>query len=246
MIDIRFVKISKKLKCEVYNVFEDEKLIGRFYAYDNPFHNNNKYINPTTKTFKKLNKKKYFDEIKKYFEKPLQLTCHFRYKKIIQIIKDLGFVLKRTTSICKYLKEDILNLEIEPVKFILCSKGNKEYDEAIELSYKHYLDTHVSINAFTGTKEDFIKALPEDAICEFKDGSLVNALFFDEWLDCICYFGSKDNNTFKPFLYSAIKYLSSRLEAIEIEVDSTDPLALEVESLYKEKYKDIDLTFVFE
>lgn len=245
MIEILFDKFSKKLKCEKYGVFEDEKLVGHFYAYDNPFHNNNKYINPVKKTFIKLNNKKYFDAIKKHFGKPLQLTCHFRCQKTIQKIKDLGFVLKRTTSICKYLKEDILNLEIEPVKFILCSKGNKEYDEAIGLSYQHYLDTHVSVNAFTGTKEDFIKELPEDAICEFKDGSLVNTLFFDEWLDCICYFGSKDNNTFKPFLYSAIKYLSSRLEAIEIEVDSTDPLALEVESLFKEKYKDIDLTFIF-
>jgi hypothetical protein len=246
------IRISKTITLKVfldyekYNVFNNNKKVGYFFAYNNPFHQNNKYIKFDEKTFNKLNNKEYFEAIKNYFNKPLQIIISEKEKSQINELEELGFTLRRTTHCYTFTKNDLIKRDITPTSINFYTKGSKEeFMSAQELSYKHYIKTHESVNPLTASKKDFFKWMPLRVVCEVKGGVIINTFFIDDETEDICYFGSSNGKSFKDFVYQALIHLFEETDILSLEVDSTDPLALEVQSLFIDKEKDTYYTYIF-
>jgi hypothetical protein len=80
------IRLPKLFKYEKYKVITDNKKVGCFLAYNNFFHQINKYIKYNEKTFNKLNDRKYFEAIKNYFNRAFILTILSGFLRLLLVI----------------------------------------------------------------------------------------------------------------------------------------------------------------
>ncbi len=240
--------IKGKLKCyddfEYYQVSKNSIVLGYFSAYDNDFHQNNKYIKPINETFDNLNKIEIFKAISVYFNKPLQVMIESNKREIISVLNKVGFILKRQCFEREFKIADMIPLEDVTSTIIqTIKKGSKQYDEASLIAFDYYAKTHKDVSPLTATLEQFKQILPDHVVGQIIDDKIINLCFIEK--DELCYFASIDEASFKDFSICVIKYMFSKNETITFEVDSTDPLGLTFISCFKNDSIDSFDTYIF-
>lgn len=229
---------------EYYCVLGNNNILGYFIAYNNIFHPNNKYIYPIEQTFSVINEREIFIKISNFFNKSLQLMIDSNQKEIIKELNKIGFILKRQSFEREFKFKDLRkdkNLKI--IKLEIINKESKYFNEASKIAFNHYVKTHKEINAFSNTLTHFRTILPNEVICQINNDKIINLAFVDK--NELCYFGSENEKEFDSFVESMVAYSFSKYQTIIIEVDSTDLLALKVNSYFIDNHKDSFDTYIF-
>lgn len=245
-------EISKEIRNELkdyddfeyYQVIKNNFILGYFIVYDNNFHRINKYIHPINETFENLNKEEIFKTISTYFNKPLQVMIDSNEREIINVLNQVGFSLKRQSFEREFKIFDMKPVdEVKLIELKMFQKNSKHYDEASLIAFNHYVKTHKNVSPLTATLEQFKKILPDHVVCQVVDDKIINLCFIEK--NELCYLSSINEEAFKEFSVSVIKYMLSKHEAITFEVDSTDILGMKFKSLFKDDSSDSFDTYIF-
>lgn len=236
-------KVSENDYFEYYQVIQDKHSLGYLIAYDNEFHGNNKYLYPFYETFASFNTKEIFKVISNYFNKPLQVMIDSKEAEIINVLKKVGFKLKRQSFEREYNIGSVKNLNNFTENIEIFNKGTKPYDEACEMAYKHYVSVHANVNPLTVGVAEFAKILPNQVICQIFNNQIVNLVFLED--NELCYITSLEITTFELFAHAVIKYIFSKYETITFETDTTDFVALKLKSYFHNETNDSHDTYIF-
>ena len=214
-----------------YKITDNESIINIFDFYKNNFHERNLYIFPTSNLLKLNNAKEILYNITEHSNKNIQLMIDSNEKEVIEKIENIGFKLRRKSFELEYtlndLKEFNERCEVNIEKYL---KDSKEYNEAAFIAFNYYIETHFNINPLTSSFDEFINILPNEVICEIKDNKIINLVFIDD--NELCYFASRNTNTFNSFSIKVIRDLFIKYNSIFVEVDSTDNIALMFKDLF--------------
>lgn len=228
---------------EYYKISQDRYVLGYFIAYENGFHNENKYLLPTNYTFSVLTTKGVFKAISDFFHKPIQVMVDSNKKKIVDVLENAGFVLKRKSFEREFQINDVKDLKDDTIDLKLYTKGTVPYNDACILAYDYYTKTHKDVSPMTGSLEQFKSILPDKIICQIEDENIISFCFIEK--NELCYFYSKNEATMDLFSQSVLKFIFSLYESVVIEVDSTDLIALRFKLNFNDDNHDSHDTYIF-
>lgn len=228
---------------EYYKITQSHYVLGYFIAYENHFHNGNKYILPTNHTFSVLKSEEIFKTIRNYFHKPIQVMVDSNKKKIIKVLENTGFILKRRSFEREFQFSDIKFLSNNTINLKVYAKGALIYNVACSMAYQYYTETHRDVNPITGTLEQFKAILPDKIICHIENEKIISFCYVEN--NELCYFYTKDQATFDMFSQSVLQYIFRLYKSILIEVDSTDLIALRFKLNFNDINNDSHDTYIY-
>lgn len=228
MFKINGVVNKSKNSLEPYEIVtSSNEIVGSFFAYDNLNHQKNKYIVVNDNL---INHEEVFSYIRTYFNKPLQVMIDSTKLNIINTLLNAKFELVRRCYELEVFKTDLLERNYEVVSFKKTDKNEDIYNEISYISYKHYRETHESINPLNLKFEEFKKLLPNNLYYYITKDNIINYVFEEDGE--LCYFGGSENKDFEVFINSLLIKLFKYYSHIFFEIDSTDKIALRMFNLF--------------
>ena len=198
--------------------------------FNNSFHSGHLYLRIDDNEVEKIQVsqfEKLFDEKRK----PLQIMVLSNDYKLIDLLKESGFLLKRkcyetvvTTSDLKF------PLENHSRQLIETHKGMDDYATCAEMMYEYYSDTHFSVNPLTASLSEFCDILPTIAIYSIEDDVIDSAAFIED--NEIVYLCSCNIIGFSEFAQSLLIYMFGKFDCIVFEADDTDWAATQLRNMF--------------
>ena len=197
---------------------------------DNKFHNRHLYLQIDEKEVPFL-EKSVFEALIREYGRPLQVMLSSDNKRLIAILEEAGFVLKRKCFEMEVGPADLIDpLPDCPPALSEARKGTPAYAACAEMLFKYYSDTHAAVSPLTASMEEFADTLPETVLYSATEDGMTAAAFIED--NEIAYLVSKDADGFRRFAEKLLATLFSRYDRIVFEADDTDRTAIELKELF--------------
>jgi len=198
--------------------------------YNNSFHSGHLYIKIDDDEAGKVQVSQ-FEKLFNEQRKPLQTAVLSNDCKLIKLLKDSGFILKR-----KCYETDVSASDLKfppanhPHQLIETRKGTDDYAICAEMMYEYYSDTHFAVNPLTASRSEFYDILPANAIYSMTGNIIDSAAFIED--NEIAYLCSCNKIGFSEFAQSLLIYMFGKFDRIFFEADDTDWAATELRNMF--------------
>lgn len=214
---------------EKFDVYHCNEFIGTVNIYNNPHHMQNCYVKLDLKSPDTGASSALFYSLREMVGKPLQVMVDSSDCSMIAFLTAGGFTCKRK---CYEVNASAQEYVGGKGGYLLdeCDRGTDVYETCCSIMYRHYMDTHESVNPWTSDYGSFCAALPNHAVyC--KCGKEVVSLAFVEENE-IAYMTGADELMFLCFAKTLVNAMMASHERICFEADDTDWAAMMLRSLF--------------
>lgn len=233
---------DKRETFEYYQII-NEKRNNFFVVFNNSYHSMHTYIYPKFAVDEKEDITNLFNNIKKYFEKPLQVMIDSSETEVIDLLARSGFELKRKSFECSFKKDDV-SKHYQRSNFTIIDKTNLLYEEAAVIAYDNYVNNHKRISPLTASFSRFKQILPNNLYVEIDNRKILNYAFVDE--NEIYYVGSNRLDIFDNFIYTVINKLFENYKDISFEADDNDELMMKLKEIFNNLNDESFDTYILE
>ena len=236
----------RKMMC---NVQEDGQLVFRWKGkpaatvetYRNPFHGENCYIRlhllgtdfPPGELFSLLRREAAC---------PLQIMTP-PTDAIVPVLLAGGFQLRRRCYEMEVTEACLREPLQEELPLVFCEKGTDTYCACCDALYQYYSRVHQAVSPLTASKPDFFARLPEEAVCQRRDGEILHFAFLAE--NEIAYIGTAGLKCFSGFARSLLARQFQQFKTLYFECDSCDPAAMLLKDAFISEPSGILDTYIF-
>ena len=227
----------------IFNINLNGKYIGSIEYTINLYHNKHYYLRLHLQQYDIGVAKEIFAFISSRLDKPLQIMLSSIEKEKVSFIQTAGFCCKRKCYEIEASAQEYIGEKI-PSALSYAIKGSAVYEECCNKMLDRYMITHMRINPWTGTKEDFFALLPQVVFYERDNDGIKNCAFVADHE--IAYVYGMVRTAFIDFAQRLITELFTQNETILFEVDDCDEYALELKNLFAKQLEESFDTYILE
>lgn len=196
----------------------------------NKYHGNHLYLKIEEQEVPHLQSTVFEALIEKY-RKPLQIMVPSDAERLIGILEQCGFGLKRKCYEIDVCPADLVRpLSNDYSALSEARRGAARYEECAGRMYAWYADTHAPISPLTAARADFDEMLPDTVLYMTKDEQIHSAAFLDG--NEIAYVFSDAQDSFFQFADSLLSYMFGKYDRIVFEADDTDRAATGLKEMF--------------
>ncbi|MTB63602.1 GNAT family acetyltransferase [Streptococcus sp. zg-86] len=210
-------------------LYHKNQSIGTIHFKENPYHNQNIYLNFQLKQYDISLAPSLFQAILQHTKRPLQVMLDSADQTLIAFLEAGGFTCLRKCYEMEVSVQDYLG-NPAPIQFQMAEQTENIYYRCCNLLLNHYQERHKAISPFTGEKDEFFKELPSTVYYHIEKDDITCLAFLDG--NEIAYLWGKSTDCLQPFLNQLIPYLFQQYSSITFEADDVDPCAMTLKSLF--------------
>lgn len=230
-----------------YNIYRAGQDIGCIAVSENPYHDQNCYLNLGLEQFDPAIAKELFSLLRLELGRPLQVMCYSWMNKH-DFLTAGGFERRRRCYELEVTASDLIAPLHPSAELHTFVKGSPMYAACCELLYAYYRETHAPVSPLTVDADTFCADLPEAVMCCIADGKPIHCAFIEpDETECeIAYVATADLSSFCGFAESLVSALFQEYGTLIAECDDTDPAAMILKSMFRTSSDKTYDTYILE
>ena len=213
-----------------YEVYQRNEFIGTLETYSNPHHLTNCYIKLNLIRLDSSISMELFTRLRAVVGKPIQAMLDSTEISPIEFLTAAGFTCKRKCYEVEATAHDFIS-DNGDMRISECIVGDLEYEECCRMVYRHYAETHQSVNPLTSDFASFIMGLPKKVIYTRQGNQIMNVAFVED--NEIAYVCGVEEAHFAHFARSLVSFMLSEHDTVFFEADDCDWAAMALRALFK-------------